>query len=54
MKLEENIKQLEVIVRFDAQSNHKYVWCDDIELSINYNVLERYVKECLKQLIARS
>lgn len=44
MKLDDDMKQLEVIVKFNAHSSQKYIWCDDIELSINYDLLERSVR----------
>ena len=44
MKLEEDMKQLEVVVRFNTHASQKYIWCDDIELLINYDVLERYTR----------
>jgi hypothetical protein len=40
MELEENIQKLEVMVKFDMQmkrNSTENIWCDNIELFINYD-----------------
>jgi len=40
MELHKDMQQLEVVVIFNAQTKNKYIWCDNIELFINYQMIE--------------
>jgi hypothetical protein len=40
MKLQEDIQDIEVIIKFNAALNNKYTWCNNIELFINYDMLQ--------------
>jgi hypothetical protein len=41
MRLHENMKELEVLVKFSAHPTHnKNNWCDDIKLFIDYGTAE--------------
>lgn len=43
MRLHEDMKKLEVLVKFSAHFNETYIknnWCDEVKLLINYGTAE--------------
>jgi hypothetical protein len=40
MKLQEDIEDIEVVIKFNASPSNKSIWCDNIELFIDYDIFD--------------
>jgi hypothetical protein len=47
MELQKNMQQLEVVIKFIVYTEKKYIWCDNIELFINYQMPKKKLENTM-------
>ena len=41
MELQKSMRELVVLVKYNAQNKNNHIWCNHLELFINYDVLRK-------------